>query len=120
MAEGTVSETGLWWPFVVMIAGAAATYVWRALGVALSGRIDPEGPVFDWIACIAYALLAGLIARMILQPSGLLAEVALGQRVVAAAIAVAAFWLLRRSVMLGVAAGATALVGLVLLSGGLR
>ena len=29
------------WIIVVLIAGAAATYVWRALGVALSGRIDP-------------------------------------------------------------------------------
>jgi len=118
MLDGTASETGPWWPFVVMIAGAAATYLWRALGVALSGRIDPEGPAFDWVACIAYALLAGLIARMILQPSGPLAETALAQRVIAAVVAVAAFWLLRRSVMFGVAAGATALIGLVIMDGG--
>jgi len=117
MTDGTVSEAGIWWPFVVMIAGAAATYVWRALGVALSGRIDPEGPAFDWVACVAYGLLAGLIARMILQPSGPLADVALAHRAIATAAAVAAFWLLRRSVMLGVGAGAVTLVVLVLLSG---
>lgn len=118
MADGTLSEAGYWWPFVVMLAGAAATYVWRALGVALSGRIDPEGPVFDWVACIAYALLAALIARMILLPSGPLADSALIERIAATAIAVAAYWRLRHSVMLGVAAGATALVGFLLLPGG--
>jgi len=119
MTDGALAETGIWWPFVVMLAGAAATYVWRALGVALSGRIDPEGPVFDWVACVAYALLAGLIARMILLPSGPLAEVSLAQRIAAAAAAAIGFWLLRRSVMLGVAVGALALVGLVLMKGGL-
>ena len=40
MSEG--SMTANLWLIVVLIAGAAATYVWRVLGVALSGRIDPS------------------------------------------------------------------------------
>lgn len=103
-------EQAVLWPFVVMIVAALATYVWRALGVALSGRIDPEGPVFEWVACATYAMLAGLIARMIILPVGPVAETALGARLAAAVVALAIFFLTRKNVGLGVAAGAGALV----------
>ena len=98
------------WIIVVLIAGAAATYVWRALGVALSGRIDPTGPVFEWVGCVAYALLAALIARMIVMPVGPLEETDLGMRMVSAAIALAAFFLVRESIFFGVAAGTLAFI----------
>ncbi|HET8727272.1 MAG TPA: AzlD domain-containing protein [Alphaproteobacteria bacterium] len=102
------------WPYAVMLAGAAITYFWRALGVALAGRLDPESRMFEWVGCVAYALLAGLIARMIVLPIGPLAETTMGARIASAAIAAGIFLALRRNVLLGVAAGATALV---LLSG---
>ena len=98
------------WPVVLMIAGALVTYFWRALGVALSGRIDAGGPLFEWVACVAYAMLAGLIARMIVLPNGPLAETADADRIAAAVIALAIFFLARRNIGLGVAAGAGALV----------
>jgi len=104
-------DSAVWWPFVVMVAGALATYVWRALGVALSGRIDPRGAAFEWIACVAYALLAGLIARMILLPTGPVAETALGLRIAAAAGAFVVFFATRRNMLAGVGAG----VGLLML-----
>ena len=100
------------WLIVVLIAGAAATYVWRALGVALSGRIDPAGPVFEWVGCVAYALLAGLIARMIVLPIGPLAATSLADRLASAVVALAIFFALRRNLLLGVAAGVAALVAL--------
>ncbi len=98
------------WPYAVMVAGAAATYVWRALGVALSGRIEPQGKLFEWVACIAYALLAGLIARMILLPAGPLAVVSLGERVGAAALGLAVFFLTRRNLPLGILAAVASLM----------
>ena len=105
-----MTETGLLWPFVVMGVAALATYFWRGLGVALSGRIDPNGAVFEWVGCVAYALLAALIARMIVLPVGPLEQTALAARVAAAAIALAIFFATRRNLALGVAAGAGALV----------
>ena len=99
------------WLIVVLIAGAAATYVWRAFGVALSGRIDPTGPVFEWVGCVAYALLAALIARMIVMPVGPLEETDLGMRLISAAIAMAAFFLARRNIFFGVAAGTLTFIG---------
>ena len=109
MAEPGLLDSALW-PIALMIAGGLVTYFWRALGVALSGRIDASSPLFEWVACVAYAMLAGLIARMILLPNGPLAETASADRIAAAVIALAIFFLARRNVGLGVAAGAGALV----------
>ncbi|MGF1594866.1 MAG: AzlD domain-containing protein [Kiloniellaceae bacterium] len=101
---------GPWWPYLLMTVAALATYFWRALGVALSGRIDAGSRLFEWVACVAYAMLAGLIARMILLPNGPLADTAAADRIGAAAVALAIFFVTRRNVGLGVAAGAGALV----------
>ena len=101
---------GPWWILILMVIGALATYFWRALGVALSGRINTDSRLFEWVACVAYAMLAGLISRMILLPNGPLAETATADRIAGAVIALAMFFLTRRNVGLGVAAGAGALV----------
>jgi len=97
------------WDFVVVLAGAAATLLWRALGVALSGRLKPDSPVLDLVGYIAYALLAALIARMILLPIGPLQGSALSVRLAATAVAVLVFFVLRRNLLAGVVAGGGAL-----------
>ncbi|MEM1399294.1 MAG: AzlD domain-containing protein [Pseudomonadota bacterium] len=102
-------------PFIhaalLAIAGAAiATYFWRGLGVLLAGRLPADSPAVAWIACIAYAMLAGLISRMILLPIGPLATTTLGARIAATIIALALFYLTRRNLIAGVAAGGAALV----------
>ncbi|MSO74272.1 MAG: AzlD domain-containing protein [Alphaproteobacteria bacterium] len=89
-----------------MMAGAAlVTYLMRALGVVASGRLNVQGPLFDWIRCVAYALLAALISRMVFLPSGNLAETPLWARLVAVAVTLVAFYLTRRNLFFGVAAG---------------
>lgn len=91
----TVAADGIW-PFVVLAGGAAATYAWRFVGVLLSGRIRADSAVFDWIACVAYALLAGLVARMILLPSGPLVETRLVDRMLAATLGLVVFFFATR------------------------
>lgn len=98
------------WAYVLVVVGGLATYFWRALGVALSGRVDAGSRLFEWVACVAYALLAGLIARMVILPNGPLAETASADRIAGAVVALAIFFLTRRNIGLGVAAGAGALV----------
>jgi branched-subunit amino acid transport protein len=96
---------------LAILVGALVTYAWRGLGVMLSGRIDPDGPLFAWTACVAYALLAALIARMIVLPRGDLADTAAFDRLLAAGLALACFFgLTRRNMLLSVAAGSGALV----------
>ncbi len=95
-----------WWPLLVLLVGALVTYAWRGLGVVLSGRLRTDGALFEWIACVAYALMAGLVARMILLPSGPLATTALPDRILATLAGVGAFYAWRRGgVLIGCLAG---------------
>ena len=91
--------------WLLLLLSVAGTYVWRGLGVVLSTRIDPEGPTFQWVTCVSYAMLAGLIARMTVQPIGSLADTSLADRLIAMALAFAVFYALGRRVLPGVAAG---------------
>lgn len=106
-----------WWVLAALTIGAAVTYAWRAVGVALAGRIAPDGRVIDWVGYVAYALLAGLIARMIVMPIGALAGAPLPVRLVAAAIALGVYFACGRRLLPAVLAGGTALSGLAALMG---
>ncbi|WP_119461665.1 AzlD domain-containing protein [Rhodospirillaceae bacterium SYSU D60014] len=98
------------WPWIVVLTGAVATYVWRGMGVALSDRINPEGQLFQWIGAVTYAFLAGLIARLIVLPVGPLEATALTDRLAASVVALAIFLATRRNLLLGVGAGVSVLV----------
>lgn len=76
----------------------------------ISGRLDAESEAFAWISCVAYAMIAGLVARMLVLPTGALAEASFLERAGGSAAAlIAYFWLTRRNLFAGVAAGAAAL-----------
>jgi hypothetical protein len=47
-----------------------------------SGRVRAEGEFFKWVTAVTYALMAGLTARLLIVPSGMLGEVPLWVRVV--------------------------------------
>jgi branched-subunit amino acid transport protein len=96
----------------LIAACGLGTYLWRGLGVALSGRIDLDSELFRWTACVAYAMVAGLIVRIILMPSGMLATTPLEDRLIACAAALAAFYATRRNLFAGVSASAGMLVAL--------
>ncbi|MCP5373394.1 MAG: AzlD domain-containing protein [Hyphomicrobiales bacterium] len=88
-----------------LAVGTAATYVWRLVGVLLAGSLSPRSRLFDWVGCVAYGLLAALIARMVLLPEGPLAATGTGLRLACAGVALATFFAARRNVAAGVAAG---------------
>ncbi len=98
-----MQETWIW-PLLVLAVSAIATYFWRGLGVLLSGRINPDSAVFAWLAAVAYALLAGLITRMVVLPIGPLTETPLEARLTAAAVCIGCF-LLTRMLLLSILAG---------------
>ncbi len=97
-----MNDIGLW---LLLILAIAATYVWRGLGVVISGRINPEGEAFKAVSCVAYALLAGLISRMIVLPTGVLAETPVFDRVLSAIVGIGVFFLFKRNVLLGTFGG---------------
>jgi len=106
-----MSDLAIW----ILLAGVfAVTYVWRSVGVLLGDRINLESAAFRWISAVAYAMLAGLIARMLLLPQGQLGETPVLHRLGAAAVAVLVFLSFRRNSLAAVLAGAAALVALTL------
>ena len=59
---------------LVILVTSFATYLSRFLGVISSEKIKETSKIFKWFNCIAYAILAALIARMIVFPAGVLSE----------------------------------------------
>ena len=59
---------------LVILVTSFATYLSRFLGVVSSKKIKETSKIFKWFNCIAYSVLAALIARMIIFPAGELAE----------------------------------------------
>ena len=59
---------------LIIIVTSFATYLSRFLGVISSEKIKETSKIFKWFNCIAYSVLAALIARMIVFPAGELAE----------------------------------------------
>ena len=102
--------------WLLVLACAAGTYLWRALGVAVAGRLDPNGEVLSWMACVALAMIAGLVARMLVEPVGVLTTTSLLERLGATACAlVMYFGFTRRNLLAGVVTGCVAIVLLQLL-----
>ena len=59
---------------LVILVTSFATYLSRFLGVVSSEKIKETTKIFKWFNCIAYSVLAALIARMVVFPAGELAE----------------------------------------------
>lgn len=99
--------------WLIVLACAAATFIWRALGVAVVKRIDAHGAFFQWITCVSYAMVAGLVFRMIILPESELASVSITIRIAAVGIAFAAYYLFKRRLVAGVLAGGVSLSAMV-------
>ena len=97
MAESVVRE--LW---LLLVVVTLATYVWRGAGVMIAARIKPAGELSQWFSCVAYGMLAGLIARIVLLPVGILAHTHLVDRLVALGVGFVLFALGRRAMLPGV------------------
>ena len=101
-----MSNQTLW---LIVLGCSAATFIWRLLGVIVVKKINPDGALFEWVTCISYAMVAGLIFRMLMMPESQLAEVSLLIRCTAVAVAFAAYFAFRRMLLAGVLAGSVSL-----------
>ena len=84
---------------------AVATYLWRGLGMLISGRVSMDSEFFVWAGCVAYAMIAGLTVRILLLPTGTLAATPLPERLVACALALVVYFVFRRNLFVGIATG---------------
>lgn len=99
------------WPyFVLILVGFLPNEIWRMIGLVFARGLDEDSQVVLWVRGVATAILAGVVAKLIVAPSGALLTVPLGVRVAAAAAGLLAFLLIRRSVFAGVLVGEAALI----------
>jgi branched-subunit amino acid transport protein len=101
------SEFGL---FVIVVLAALVSDVWRMLGVIAASRIDDSSDLFRWVKAVATALVAALVARLVLFPTGGLAEVPLALRLGAVVAGAVAYAATRRSLAAGVLVAVATLV----------
>jgi hypothetical protein len=100
-----------WWPYLfILIAGGLATDIWRWLGVLAGNRLRDDSEALIWVRAVATALVASVIGKLILFPTGALAAAPLLVRLAAAAAGFAAFAAARQSVLVGVITGEVVLI----------
>ena len=90
---------------VLVVAGFLPNEVWRMLGLWLGSGVDEGSEVLIWVRAVATAILAGVIAQILVQPPGALADVPDWLRYAAVAAGLAVFMLTRRSIFAGVVCG---------------
>jgi hypothetical protein len=98
-------------------AGMAVTYVWRVLGVVAVTHIDPESDILLWVRAVSTALVAALVMRIVIAPSGVLADISMVSRLAAMALGIVAFYITSRSTNIGTFASVIALGALALVVG---
>ena len=86
----------------IFVAGAIATYIWRFLGVYLAGSINEDAEILVFVRCLATALVAAVIAKLVIYPSGALAETNVLLRFGAVVAGFAAYMATGKKVFVGV------------------
>ena len=98
---------------LLTLGAIAGTYIWRWAGVMFAARVNSDGPVFQWVTFVSYAMLGGLIARMVILPIGPLMATPLLFRFLAFVIGVGLFFALGRQVLPAVFIGVASFIFLV-------
>ena len=99
-------------PLVLLGVAFAAAFLTRLAGVAISGRVEANTPIFHWFACVGQALVGGLMVRAIFFPSTPLGETLILDRTLAVSVAVVLFFFFGRRLLLSSLAGVITLAAL--------
>lgn len=109
---GLAGDLGQWWPYIfILIGGWFATDIWRFLGVIAAGRLREDSEILLWVRAVATALVAGVIARLILFPTGFLADTPMVLRIGAAIAGFASFKMAKDNVFVGILVAELILIG---------
>ena len=84
---------------LVILVTSFATYLSRFLGVVSAEKIDTNSKIFKWFNCIAYSILAALIARIVIFPAGILEEVELWIRLLVIIISIIVFFISKKNLV---------------------
>jgi branched-subunit amino acid transport protein len=112
MSLDVLSQNAGWlWPYLVVIVfGFLPTEVWRVLGVFAGKGLSEDSEVMRWVKVVATALVAAVVAKLVLSPTGALAAVPMAGRLAAIAAGVVAMLATQRSLVAGLLAGELTLI----------
>ena len=99
--------------WIIFLFAIFATYFWRFTGVFISHLIKPNHPAFELFTCLAYGIVAALVAKTLILPSGALAEIPLWQRIVPMTLAFLGYHFLGKRLWLGITIGEIGFIVLV-------
>lgn len=77
-----------WGVWIALASACIGTYLCRAIGVMLAGKINQESEVFRWLSAVTYAMVAALTVRLIVLPIGLLDTVPLWIRILICSLSI--------------------------------
>ncbi|WNJ99488.1 AzlD domain-containing protein [Thalassospiraceae bacterium LMO-JJ14] len=99
--NGAGQSLGAIGPWALLFMAIAATYLWRGMGSVIAARLDPESRFLQWVACVAYGLLAALISRIVFLPVGILENTQLVDRLGATALGFVVFFAFKKHIGAG-------------------
>lgn len=73
---------------LIFLVGTLPTVIWRFMGVYFGEKISDDSEVLHWVKAVAIALIAALVMRILIAPSGMLAETAFSSRIIAMVVAI--------------------------------
>ena len=101
-------------PWFMLIIASFGIFIWRFLGLVLSSKIRKDSFFAKWINAVAFAMTTGLMIRIIIFPTGALAQTQLLERLIPFLIGVIAFLFFSKTPILGLMAGVLAFSSTVL------
>lgn len=109
-----------WWaPYLfIAIAGWIATDLWRWLGVIAGNKLREDSETLSWVRAVATALVMAVTAKLIVFPTGTLADSPMWLRIGAASIGFIAFLMCGQRVVVGVAVPIVLLASVMFILGG--
>jgi len=93
--------TDIW---LVLGAGAFATFMWRFAGIVIARHVDPDSLLMVWVNAAAHAMVAGVMSIILVYPVGSLASTGLEYRLSSFAVALIVM-LIFRKLALAIAVG---------------
>ena len=99
-----MTSTDGWWAYAfIAIAGWLATDLWRWLGVLAGKRLREDSEALNWVRAVAADLVAEVIPKLIVYPTGGVDQSPLSLRLGAVAVGAIAFFLARQKPVAGIA-----------------
>ncbi|MEO9457934.1 MAG: AzlD domain-containing protein [Lentilitoribacter sp.] len=92
-----------WWPYIfILVAGWLATDIWRWLGVLVGNRLEEGSLGLLWVRAIATSIIAAIIAKLIIYPTGSLLDFDIVVRIGAVIIGFIVFIYAKKRIIAGV------------------